>query len=224
MKRRPSREWLDDDAGTPPEIAASIRDLRWFNRWFGGVGTVRRLLRDAAALSGKRWLDILEAASGDGYLPNLMRAEFARQGIDLRFTLLDRSPQHLPRNGTAPKIAADALRLPFNDGSFDFVSCSLVVHHFSPQEVVAFAKEGLRVSRRGLLIHDLIRNPLHLGAAYAGVPLYRSRITRNDAPASVRQAYTVAEMTDLLRQAGAGGILVRRSFFFRMGIFASKDL
>ena len=88
--------------------------------------------------------------------------------------------------------------------------------------MVAFARECLRVCRTGLLIHDLIRHPLHLAFAYAGMPLYRSRLTRNDAPASVRQAYTVEEMRDMLRQAGARRIDLQRKYFFRMGVIAWK--
>src|SRR5947199_5866128 len=37
------------------------------------------------------------------------------------------------------------------------------------------------------LINDLVRSWLHLAFVYTGMPLYRSRLTRHDAPASVRQ-------------------------------------
>ena len=71
-------------------------------------------------------------------------------------------------------------------------------------------------------MNDLVRHPLHLALAYAGVPIYRSRITRNDAPASVKQAYTVEEMTELFRTAGAAKVEAQRYFLFRMGIIAWK--
>ncbi len=74
-----------------------------------------------------------------------------------------------------------------------------------------------------MLIHDLVRHPLHLAFAYAGVPLYRSRITRHDAPASVWQAYTVAEMRKLLENAGAARVEINQQYFFRMGAIAWKE-
>jgi len=200
-----------------------MRDLRWFNRWFGGTATSRQLIAAVARRTGKSQFSMLEVAAGDGFVPRTLVDNFAISGIHLDVTLLDRAASHLPKNGAGLKIAGDALSLPFRDSAFDLVSSSLFVHHLSPDGAVQFAREALRVCRIAVLVNDLVRHPLHLAIAYAGVPLYRSRITRNDAPASVRQAYTVEEMRDFLEQAGAGDIEIRRHFLFRMGAIAWKQ-
>jgi predicted SAM-dependent methyltransferase len=121
-------------------------------------------------------------------------------------------------------VAADALGIPFSDSAFDLVSCTLFVHHLAPDEVLKFARECLRVSRVAVLVNDLVRHPLHLAMAYAGVPIYRSRITRNDAPASVKQAYTIEEMSGFFRGAGAAKVETQRHFLFRMGVIAWKSV
>jgi hypothetical protein len=72
------------------------------------------------------------------------------------------------------------------------------------------------------MINDLIRDPLHLAMVYAGLPLFRSRITHNDAPASVRQAYTPAELRTMLKGTAAARVDVRRYYLFRMGVIAWK--
>lgn len=222
MKRRPSTELLDSDAGTAVEVAGSLRDLRWLNRWFGGVATVRNLLNSAAHARSGRELSVLDVASGQGYVAERMREEFQRKGVRLQFALLDRSPAHLPSDGALPKIAGEALNLPFQPASFDFVLTSLFVHHLSPRDVVIFAQETLRVCRSAVLVHDLIRHPLHLMLAYAGLPFYRSRITRNDAPASVWQAYTAKEMRAFFLQAGAAEVDLSTHYLYRMGVIAWK--
>lgn len=225
MRRRPSLELLDTDSGTPAEVAGSLRDLRWFNRWFGGTRTTRILIETVAQRTNQSELTLLEVAAGEGYVPEILRQHFQLSQIRLQVTLLDRAASHLPANGSSDtrKIAGDALSLPFSDGAFDVVSCSLFVHHLLPDQVIAFAAEALRVCRTAVLVHDLIRNPLHLALAYAGAPLYRSRITRNDAPASVRQAYTVAEMRSLFQQARAAEVEARSYYCFRMGVIAWKQ-
>jgi ubiquinone/menaquinone biosynthesis C-methylase UbiE len=223
VKRRPNHELLDTDSGSPAEVAASMLDLRWFNRWFGGIETSREMIAAVARKTGKAQFSVLEVAAGDGFVPRTLVENFESSGIHLDVTLLDRAASHLPTNGAAPKIAGDALSLPFHNSTFDLVSSSLFVHHLSPDEAVQFAHEALRVCRTAVLVNDLVRSPLHLAIAYAGVPLYRSRITRNDAPASVRQAYTVEEMRDFLQQAGAGQIDIERHFLFRMGAIAWKQ-
>jgi ubiquinone/menaquinone biosynthesis C-methylase UbiE len=223
MKRRPSLELLDSDAGTPEEIAASLRDLRWFNRWFGGVTTGTNLLQTVARRLHRSQLSLLEVASGEGFVQQIAAGKLSASGVALSVTLLDRAPTHLPRNGSMSKLVADALQLPFGDFSFDLVSCSLFTHHLSPDAVVRFVHEALRVCRIAVLVNDLVRHRLHLAWAYAGLPLYRSRITRNDALASVRQAYTELEMVEFCREAGASAIDVQCHFLFRMGVIAWKQ-
>jgi hypothetical protein len=102
------------------------------------------------------------------------------------------------------------------------VSCGLFAHHLSPEELVQFVNESLRVCRRAVLINDLIRHPLHMAMVYAGWPLYRSRLTRHDAPASVRQAYTIPEMREMLCATTASRVDVTRHYLFRMGVIVWK--
>jgi hypothetical protein len=69
-----------------------------------------------------------------------------------------------------------------------------------------------------------VRHPLHLALSYLGFPLYRSRLTRHDAPASVRRAYTVSEVREILEQLpAAANIEIRRSYLYRMGVMVWKQ-
>ena len=219
MKRRPSLELLDSDAGTEREIAGSLRDLQMFNQWFGGVRTTEKLVRRALAESRGQSASLLEVAAGAGFVPSRIRERLSPQ-LDLTVTVLDRARSHL--NGSGRAVAGDALALPFADSSFDLVSCNLFVHHLAPDELQRFAREALRVCRVAFLVNDVVRSPIHLALTYAGFPLYRSRITRNDAPASVRQAYTPAELSQLLQPLTARPVQISRHYLYRMGIIAWK--
>jgi hypothetical protein len=79
------------------------------------------------------------------------------------------------------------------------------------------------VCRVAFLVNDVVRSRVHLALTYAGFPLYRSRITRNDAPASVRQAYTPAELRELLQPLATGPVQISRHYLYRMGIIAWKQ-
>jgi len=222
MLRKVIPELLDDDLGTPAEIAASLVDLRHINDWFGGTRTTAALLEEVAKECGCNRLSVLEVGAGAGDLPLAASRIFAKRGRELRVTLLDRMWSHLPRNGV-PSIAGDALALPFRDGAFDVVSCSLFAHHLEHEELCRFAGEALRVCRRAVLINDLIRSRVHLWLVYAGLPLFRSRITWHDAPASVRRAYTTEEMREMLRDVPAERITVERRYLYRMGVLLWKE-
>jgi len=224
MKRVVIPELLDADSGTPAEIAAALSDLRHINQWFGGITATQSMITRVATNIGARSLSLLEVAAGAGYVPKAASKGVLKIGVRLQVTLLDRAPSHLKNssgNGTSA-VAGDALALPFADGSFDLVSCCLFAHHLEPNEIVAFVNEGLRVGRTAVIINDLIRHPIHVGLVYLSLPLYRSHLTHHDAPASVRRAYTVEEMREMLRQTGAANVEIERYPLFRMGAIAWK--
>lgn len=218
MLRTVTPELLDNDTGTPREIADSLADLRFFNRAFGGIDTTEQLVRRVVRESRARELSLLEVAAGSGDVPLTVQRRLAPD-VRLRVTLLDSNASHLPAN--APTVVANALALPFADDSFDIVSCALFVHHLEPDEVPLFASEALRVARRAVLINDLRRGTLHLALIYAGMPLYRSRLTRHDAVASVRRAYTECEMRSMLEPLGQR-INITRHYLLRMGVILWK--
>lgn len=221
MRRKIILELLDEDLGTPAEIEASFRDLRHINQWFGGIRTSTVLLRQIFRESKCPELTLLEVGAGSGDTPLTAQSVLCREGLQLRVTLLDRVASHLPAGSTLA-MAGDALRMPLRDGSFDVVSCTLLAHHFEPDALLSFAAEALRVSRRAVLINDLIRSPLHLALVYAGLPLFRSRITWHDAPASVKRAYTRSEMSRILAASPASRCHISRHFLYRMGVVLWK--
>jgi ubiquinone/menaquinone biosynthesis C-methylase UbiE len=231
MKRVVIPELLDSDSGTPDEIAASLLDLQGINQKFGGIATLESMIERVFRARKITSFSLLEAAAGAGYVPESASQRLKARGIQCEVTLLDRAKSHLPPSAvknsagvmaSANAVVGDALALPFRDASFDLVDSTLFVHHLSPEEVVKFVNEGLRVSRIAVLINDVVRHPLHLALVNAARPLFRSRMTRHDAVASVRRAYTPSEMTEMLRQTSAVKIGIQRHYLFRMGVIVWK--
>ena len=221
MRRVVIPELLDTDSGTPAEIATALSDLRNINQWFGGVDTTQLMISEVAQKAGATCLSLLEVAAGAGYVPVSASARLRESGLKVQVTLLDRAHSHLNQNGNSA-VAGDALALPFANESFDVVSCCLFIHHLEPSEIIQFVNEGLRVCRTAVIINDVVRDAIHLALVYLSLPLYRSRFTHHDAPASVRRAYTVAEMHQMLGQTVAARVKIERHRLFRMGAIAWK--
>jgi hypothetical protein len=222
MQRISTQEILDSDTCPPVEVEASLRDLCRINRWFGGVATTRSLIARVASATGHKHFSVLEVAAGFGEVSKIAGRQLALKGITLDVTDLDRVRTHLLRGNRA--VVADALALPFQDSSFDLVSCSLFAHHLEPDELARFTHEALRVSRCAVLINDLVRHPLHVALVYAGFPLMRSYVSRVDGLASVRRAYVPDEMRQILASGTecAMRVEISRHFLFRMGVIAWK--
>jgi ubiquinone/menaquinone biosynthesis C-methylase UbiE len=224
MQRFDSEEILDSNTCPAGEVETSLRDLCRINRWFGGVSTTRKLIERISSATGKKHFCVLEVAAGFGEVPRAAAAQLSEHGITLEITDLDRVPSHLRHDHRA--LVADALALPFRDATFDLVSCSLFAHHLKPDDLKQFGTEACRVSRCAVLINDLIRHPLHLALVYAGFPLMRSSISRNDGVASVRRAYTPEEMREILSACHQPPVKIEisRHYLFRMGVIVWKDV
>ena len=198
---------LDDQAA----LAGNLRDLRRINRWLGGVRLSASGL--TALASGDNEPTMIDVGTGGADIPLELVRRAARRGQRLTITAVDSRQEVIaaavrtqPALAVTPGLSlvvGDGLRLAEPDQAYDVAHCSLVLHHLEPRAAVDLLVEMARVARSGIVVNDLDRNPLAwLGAWLIGHVLTGNRYTRNDAPLSVRRAYRVPEVTDLLRAAG----------------------
>lgn len=211
-------ELMDRPVDAPDELEQNLADIEFANRWLGGIAPIRRAVRRAGART------ILDVGSGSGDVPHALVRDGRRRGLEVRVTCLDRSDAMIAiarrRTGgdsALTFVRGDGERLPFGDAAFDVVTCTLALHHFEPPAARELLREMRRVARITPIVGDLRRSY----AAFAGTWLYaylttRNRLTRNDAPLSVRRAYLPAEALALAREAGWRSPRVIRERFFRM--------
>ena len=221
MKRVVTAELLDEDLGTPEEIRDSLTDLRGLNERFGGFSSVAQMLRAVASKEQLNKLSFLDVAGGTGDVAVRVKQDLSISGIDVQPTVLDRAISHMNRLRLL-RVAGNALGLPFADNSFDVVGCNLFCHHLEPQEMILFFNDALRVARLAVIASDLRRTLFHWVAANAGRLTYRSRLTRHDAPASVRRAFTIEEMRSIASQTNAARFDLQKYHFQRFGLILWK--
>ena len=220
MRRVVRPEILDTGGASEQQIRESLADLAFINRWFGGLHTSESLLGRILQRIDSKHLTMLDVGGASGDSADQLQHRLRSRGVRLQYTILDRQAAHL--NGTGWRVKGDALSLPFCDGAFDVVTCSLLAHHLEPSDIRQFAEEALRVSRVAFLINDLRRSAFHLALVYGGYLFYRSGVTRHDAPVSVRRSYTVAEMRTMLAATSARAVEVYDRYLCRMGAIAWK--
>lgn len=211
-RRVESHELLDEHDAPREDMERSLRDLRRINYYCGGIRTYRRMLRP---FEPRSILDL-----GAGTADNLEELADVPLRVALDFKL-----DHLLylRDGSrVRRVVGDAARLPFRDGAVDVVTSAHFFHHFSPDENATILGESLRVAKDGVAVNDTRRHyaPL-LFVLLLGALRLVGRITRYDAPASVRQAYTLDEARAIAERVNAKFRLVRM-WPFRLGILLWK--
>jgi len=217
VRRTIARELMDEPVEDVDELTGNLRDVAFANAHLGGSAPVVRALRRLGART------VLDVGSGAGDVPLAVVRDGARRGVRLQVTCLDHSEQMLAiarrATGADPAlefVRADGGALPFADAAFDVVTCTLALHHFDPDPARALLRELRRVARVTPVVCDLRRSPVAFAATWLWSRTSRNRLTRHDAPLSVRRAYTPDEALALARDAGWRAPRVRREPFFRM--------
>jgi ubiquinone/menaquinone biosynthesis C-methylase UbiE len=206
-----AEELLDGPLDDLRELADNLRDLRRSNRLLGGARQ-SRLAIDRLVGRGEP-LALIDVGTGGADIPLMLLADAARTGRSLRVTAIDQRPEvieaariarpGIDRVAGLELVVGDGRSLPYPDGAFDIAHASLVVHHLDPLDAVALLREMARLSRRGIVVNDLVRGRLYLGMAWLlGHVATGNRLFRNDAPLSVRRAYSRAELRRLLDESG----------------------
>lgn len=225
-RRRETPELLDNPAAVLQDLPSNLRDIRLLNRWFGGTSLALRAIEEVLPRNPSRLLDV---ATGSADIPLAVWRRGEERGVTLNITACDVSPEVLAEArrvvGSAPitLVEADARSLPWQDDTFEVVTCCLALHHFVPDDAVAVLREMWRVARECVIVTDLTRGY----AAYAGTWLVthlvaRNRLTRHDGPLSVLRAHTPGEMRQLASAAGIQRVVVRRHPLFRQVLIARK--
>jgi len=206
-----AEEILDGPLDDLHELADNLRDLRRSNRLLGGARQSR--LAIGRLVDGLEPLTLIDVGCGGADIPVMLLADAARAGRELHVTAIDERSEVIeaariarPGIGTVAGldlVVGDGRSIPYPDGAFDIAHTSLVVHHLDPADAVALLREMARVSRRGVVVNDLVRGRLYLAGAWLLSHLVSgNRLSRNDAPLSVRRAYSRDELRTLVDEAG----------------------
>ena len=205
---------MDDLSRPEHEFAAAYRELKIINRTLGGVRAIERFLPPA-----KRGINLLmlDVAAGACDV-----SEALLEKLPCRIVTLDLNARGLKLADQSWPVVADALALPFRDGTFDVVMASLFFHHLSNDNCVQVLSQMWRIAKRRILINDLHRHAVAYFSIRALTALFsKSRMVRHDGPVSVLRAFQSRELLDIARRAGVPA-RVHRSFPYRLVLVADK--
>ena len=223
LSRLDDPELMDGDGYSADELRTNFRDIQRVNRWFGGTSTILTALSELIP-PGATKISLLDLATGVADIPLAVQRWCDGRGYEAEIMATDVSPQILAL--AKAEVAGstrihlqqtDARALPFENDAFDIVTCSLALHHFAPADAAQVLREMDRVCRTGFIVNDLRRGVVGYGATWLASRLTtRNRLTRHDAPLSIKRAYTPAELRALLDDADVQNVSIKTLPWFRM--------
>lgn len=230
-------EWMDSGVGTEAEVAEAYRQLERVNRGLGGyrasLEPLREILR-GPSLQAPPALSLLDVAGGDGRFATRLverlsshRRPVTAWVLDLGRISTEIATGWRPPGGRIVAVRGDGRRLPFPDRSIDVVHTAAFLHHLGVDDAREVLAEMCRVSRRLVLINDLVRSRIAAGSIWLLARLTsRNRLIRHDGPLSVLKAFLPQELLALARAGGpaAAGFRWRlvRTFPYRMTLVGAR--
>lgn len=219
-------ELIDESGISLDELSANLQDLERVNRLFGGTHLVLRYLRPMLRRACSGEIQLLDVATGGADIPVAIVRWARRQGVRIRIVGIDKNPQMLraseERIRQYPEVRlelADALALPYPPESFDIVLCSLALHHLTYAEGIELLASLNKIGRWGFIVNDLLRSWHGYFLTWLAMHLFcRGRLVRHDGPLSIRRAYTMRELREMVERAGIQGVRIRSHPFFRVAL------
>jgi SAM-dependent methyltransferase len=165
---------------------------------------------------------ILDVGYGDGDMLRRIAKWAAGFGQEVDLVGIDLNPRS---EAAARASTPPALNIDYRTGDYadlaaepwDVIISSLVAHHMTHDQLVAFLTFMDTHVMSGWFVNDLHRH----GFAYRGYPLLAMLmrwhpIVKHDGQLSIARSYRPAEWAPILKEAGIEGATVARRFPFRL--------
>lgn len=218
-QRAIAEELMDADDLDADTYAAVVGDLARVNAvTMAGRPTIDFLRR---GIRGMKRFRLLDVGFGDGDMLRRIARWAAQCGIEADLVAVDLNPRSelAARARTPPGLPIRWITGDYADQRepFDFIVSSLVAHHMTHAQLIAFLRFMEARAVKGWLVNDLHRH----GFAHAGYPLLARvfgwhRIVRLDGTLSIARSYRPDEWPPLLAEAGISDARILRRFPFRL--------
>ena len=223
-------EHLDLGDYTAEEYEGCMVELRRVNRWLGDASALRRSVLTKIEEDGAQEFSLLDVGAGTGeLLREAARWARARRmkarliGLELNERAAEGIVEESREFPEIESVRADALRMPFEAGAFDYCLCSLFTHHFRDEAVVALLREMSRVARRRVYVIDLHRHPVaYYFYTTVGRLFLHNRLVREDGALSILRGFIPRELKALAERAGLSRTKVERRFPYRLVLSGEK--
>lgn len=215
-------ERLDTGDYTAAEYRRWQREMWFIHRIFGELRALRGTLIRNIETAGAVPVSVLDVGAGSGeLLRELAKWTAGRKTFLVGAELNDEATRTI-KSETLIAVQCDALRLPFDDDCFDYVICSLFLHHLGDDDAVSLLKEMSRVARKRIYAIDLNRQPIAYYLYKALGRVFLQRFTLEDGALSILRSFSTAELVEIANAAGLADAKVDRSMVNRLILSGRK--
>jgi 2-polyprenyl-3-methyl-5-hydroxy-6-metoxy-1,4-benzoquinol methylase len=226
-RRATALEKLDRQDFGQEEVRGTFRYPVPVNRWFGGIRPQLRFFqRESLGWERRCPQSILDVGCGAGDVAVALVRWGRQHGQRIRIRAIDSHPDIVDlarqRCREYPEISVHLQNvLETRTVLYDYVHASQFLHHVEDAEVGNVLRHLLGMCRRAVVVNDLVRSPLHYGAAWL-LSLLASPVFRHDARLSIRKGFRLEELRRLLAEQRFADHRLEKHFFYRFLLILTR--
>jgi ubiquinone/menaquinone biosynthesis C-methylase UbiE len=221
-------EIMDRPQPVSDDLRIDLDNIERLNRSFGSYDLIRFFLRQWIAPSES--VSLLDLCTASGDIPRYVVDWSREQKSIVRIHGIDFQPSTLSiaqaKSVLYPEITyeeADVLHYTPSE-PFDFVICSLALHHFVYSDALKLLSRIRSFARRGVVVADLVRSDFGIISIYLLTSiLIKHPMNKFDARLSMRRAFSFQELAVAAAEAGWSGFGHRRFPVNRQAIWLEGE-
>jgi 2-polyprenyl-3-methyl-5-hydroxy-6-metoxy-1,4-benzoquinol methylase len=223
-ERSYEKELLDGDKIAAPDLYLNLKELHVINKYLGGYKASSGAIQDLIKKK-KEIRNVLDVGFGGGDFIRELNTSTNNKlhfyGVDLKKECVYYANENLKEINNKTLICDDYK----NIGSdllneIDVIHCSLFLHHLTEDQIIDFFYHA-RKHNCTVLVNDLHRHWF----AYYSIKLLtyafsNSKLVKNDAPLSVKRAFSREELISMAKMGGYTEVSVNWNWAFRYTLTA----
>jgi len=223
--RLTTHEQLDDLSLSGKPLETTLSSLRFINSLFGNHKNLgKALLKHLNNRAYSQKTHIVDLGCGGGDSISYLLKKLKNNPTTVSFTGIDGNPESISyasrniSNSTfAQFVVADIL-----DTSFELPECTILIsshfmYHFSDLELINFLQKIQSKSIKHIIFSELYRSKMAFYVfKYASFILPISKIAKKDGLIAIQRAFSISELTHIIRESGFTKFEIQKKPFFRM--------
>lgn len=223
-------EIMDTEQVSECDMRKTLSFLQLTNNNFGGAKLILNHLKQwSSSWKHGEAISILDIGTGGAEIPIAISKWGKQNGFKIKITAIDLVSEiiAIAKKNTAgyPDITVrqeDLFVLARNNQKFDYVIASLLLHHIPPAESINALHAFDKLSKRGVIVSDLLRSRASYWAVTTLSYLCGNHIVRHDGPLSVRRAFRLDELDAMAQEAHLPYLKARHEAWFRVSLAGEK--
>ena len=225
-------ESMDDFAMKGEILRDALDKIAKINQLLGGNQLTLRGVQDLmASIPGQTEISIIDVGCGNGDmlrtladygLKNLLN--FNLTGIDANAFTINHAKELSSNYPNISYRCEDVFGKDFAELKYDIVLCTLTLHHFKDDEIIALMTVFNSNSRVGIVINDLHRNVISYRLFQALCFVFRlNKMSRDDGLVSILRGFKKKELIDFSKKLNLKNYKIQWKWAFRYQWIIRKE-